>query len=29
MAKALARYNGSRGKTIYPNKVLTNRSRYQ
>ena len=29
MVKALARYNGSRGKTIYPNKVLAKRSRYQ
>ncbi|NRA18605.1 MAG: transglycosylase SLT domain-containing protein [Oceanospirillaceae bacterium] len=29
MIKALARYNGSRGKTIYPNKVLAKRSRYQ
>lgn len=29
MTKALARYNGSRGKTIYPNKVFKNRTKYQ
>ena len=27
--KALARYNGSRGKTTYPNKVKSNKIKYQ
>ncbi|MEH6444255.1 MAG: lytic transglycosylase domain-containing protein [Oceanospirillaceae bacterium] len=29
MTKALARYNGSRGKQIYPNKIYKNRTKYQ
>lgn len=28
MSKALARYNGSRGKAKYPNKVFKNRAKY-
>lgn len=29
MSKALARYNGSRGRTIYPNKVFKNQDKYR
>jgi soluble lytic murein transglycosylase-like protein len=29
MVKALARYNGSKGKTIYPDKVYRQRLKYQ